>query len=206
MKQPKNSETQSYSWDVTLQPSPHLPYLAFQRKQDFYENGIIFCTTPQAFLYCREPKRLPSCLCTTQPHELSVHTASTTYRKREPDSLECVRNNSASEQPAEVFCTQAYQSGLHCTPYTHIDRLNGAKLLQETSHILLSCPFVELSYPECGTANYNQELAQVARAITDTSSLQDRQPTLISAHAEFRVGTREGTQGIPLAADYCSNV
>lgn len=93
MKQSKNSETQSYSWDVTVQPSPYLPYLALQRKQDFYENGIIFCTTPRAFLYCREPKQLPSCLCTTQPHELSVHTASTTYRKREPNSLECVRNN-----------------------------------------------------------------------------------------------------------------
>lgn len=145
-------------------------------------------------------------VCVQLSHMNWVYTLQAQHTGNESPTLWNVSEITASEQPAEVFCTQAYQSGLHCTPYTHIDRLNGAKLLQEASHILLSCPFVELSYPECGTANYNQELAQVARAITDTSSLQDRQPTLISAHAEFRVGTREGAQGIPLAADYCSNV
>lgn len=133
--------------------------ITLQRKQDLYENEIIFCVTPWEFLYCRKPKQLPSCLCTSQPHELSAHTENTTDRQWEASSLEWIRSTCASEQPGEMFCTQAYQSSSHCTPSTHIDGLNRAKLLQETSHILLSCPFVQLSYPERGTANYNQELS-----------------------------------------------
>lgn len=143
----------------------------------------------------------PSWLCASQAHELSAHSENTTHRKWEASSLEFIRKKSASEQPRQMCCTQAYQSSLHCTPSTHIDRLNGAKLLQETSHILLSCPFVELSYPECGTANYNQELAQMGQSLADTSSSQDREPTLIPCWIQ----DRKRAQCIPRSADYCSN-
>lgn len=158
-------------------------------------------------MYCRKPKQLPSCLCTSQPHELSALAANTTYRQW---SSEWIRNNSASELPGEMFCTPAYQSGSHCTPSTHIDGFNGAKLLQETSHILLSCPFVQLSYPERGTAHYNQELAQVDRAITDTSSLwtgtdKDRQPTLIPCWIQG-IYQERSSEHPPQGADYCSNI
>lgn len=129
--------------------------ISLQRKQDFYENGVICIfilqeTKAAPFLFVYKSATRSEC-----PHQNHK-----TWEMR-GRSLECIRNDSASEQPGEMLCTQTHQSSLHCTPSTHIDGLNGAKLLQETSHILLSCPFVQLSYPECGTANYNQELAQV---------------------------------------------
>lgn len=134
-----------------------------------------------------------------------MHTPKTQHTGNTASSLEWIRSNCASEQPGEMFCTQVNQSSSHCTPSTHIDGLNGAKLLQETSHILLSCPFVQLSYPERGTANYNQELAQVGRAITDRAPYRTDNQHL--SHAEPREFTRKSAQSIPpKAADYCSNI
>lgn len=46
--------------------------------------------------------------------------------------------------------------GLHWTIYTYIYWFYWAKLLQETSNILLCSPFVKLSYPKRSTTNYNQ--------------------------------------------------
>lgn len=110
-------------------------------------------TTPKAFLI---PQIASNCLFffpNPRTNELSFHIRKHNQKGNDsPSILKCIKNKANLKQSEKRF----WSLGLQWTIYTYIYWFYWAKLLQETSNILLRSPFVKLSYPKRSTTNYNQ--------------------------------------------------